>query len=303
MGVMDVFSKRGKAAPDVYVYDTLPKKLRVQIVHIFEDALGDALDISIGGVSWEYLARAIAREHGLLSIPLGAPTRYGERVHRKDCLAYVLNAETALALDMVEVCCRLLDRSMRSSDHYLQMHPPVDEPLGELNARFLENGCGYQYLDGCIVRVDSQLVHSEVVQPALQLLHHKGFEGPNKEFLSAHQHFRQGRVEEAITDACKAFESTMKAICAARGWTHDSKAAAAALIKTLVDRGLVPNYSDEHLAAVSKSLLGLATVRNKNGGHGGGATPREVPHHFAAYALHLAASNILFLIECHNALP
>jgi hypothetical protein len=41
-------------------------------------------------------------------------------------------------------------------------------------------------------------------------------------------------------------------------------------------------------------------VRNKDSGHGSGAKPRELPAHYAAYALHLAASNIVFLIQCHQ---
>jgi hypothetical protein len=73
------------------------------------------------------------------------------------------------------------------------------------------------------------------------------------------------------------------------------------LIKVLIDKELVPTYSDEHLRAVEKGLIGLATVRNKNSGHGAGAKPRDLPEHIAAYALHLAATNIVFLIECHNA--
>jgi hypothetical protein len=122
--------------------------------------------------------------------------------------------------------------------------------------------------------------------------------------LSAHEHLRHGRVESAVTEACKAFESTLKAICDARGWTYDaSKATAAPLIRVVIDRGLVPNYSQEQLENVAKCLIGVATVRNKNAGHGAGAKPRDVPDHYAAYALHLAAANIVFLIECHKAMP
>src|SRR5215204_2685188 len=44
MGIVDIFSKRQRQKrgelPDVYVYDALPKPLRVQVVHIVTDALG-----------------------------------------------------------------------------------------------------------------------------------------------------------------------------------------------------------------------------------------------------------------------
>ncbi len=69
----------------------------------------------------------------------------------------------------------------------------------------------------------------------------------------------------------------------------------------MTDNGLVPKYSEEQLENVAKCLIGVATVRNKTA-HGAGAVPRDVPEHYAAYALHLAASNIVFLVDCHKAL-
>ncbi len=45
MGVFDIFSKRQKKLrgemPDVYSYNTISQPLRVQIVHIWQDTLGD----------------------------------------------------------------------------------------------------------------------------------------------------------------------------------------------------------------------------------------------------------------------
>jgi hypothetical protein len=45
MGITDLFSKRQRRLngeiPDVYIYDIFPKPLKVQIIHIIRDALGD----------------------------------------------------------------------------------------------------------------------------------------------------------------------------------------------------------------------------------------------------------------------
>lgn len=175
--------------------------------------------------------------------------------------------------------------------------------IEEINHRFREHGCGYQYENGEFMRVDSQLLHAEVVKPALRLLNDKAFEGAESEFLRAHEHFRHGQIEAAITEACKAFESTMKAICDARKWKYDESKGAKNLINVLLSKELIPQYWQEQLQALEKCLLGLATLRNKNAGHGTGSEVRETPLHLAAYALHLAASNIVFLIESHNAKP
>ena len=53
----------------------------------------------------------------------------------------------------------------------------ADQSINELNARFLENGVGYQYEAGEIIRVDSQFVHSEVVKPTFKLLAQPGYAG------------------------------------------------------------------------------------------------------------------------------
>ena len=47
---------------------------------------------------------------------------------------------------------------------------------------------------------------------------------------------------------------------------------------------------------------GLPTVRNKTkgSGHGQGKELINIPGHLAAYALHLAASNIVLLVEAHK---
>jgi hypothetical protein len=45
---------------------------------------------------------------------------------------------------------------------------------------------------------------------------------------------------------------------------------------------------------------GLPTVRNKNAGHGQGPTPVSVPDYLVAYALHMAAANIVLLIQAHR---
>lgn len=53
MAIFDLFSKRQKRirgdVPDVYSYDDLPGPLRVQIVHIWTDTLGNGEQYCEGG--------------------------------------------------------------------------------------------------------------------------------------------------------------------------------------------------------------------------------------------------------------
>ena len=296
MGLLNLFSNRNKPLPDVFQYDRLPKELRAQIVHILQDTLSPHFG---GGSWWAAIAKSIACEHGLLELP-GHGDIHGRRDHQNDCLNYILlTPATERVLDMVELTFREMEAAENA---YERVERTPEDAIHELNQRFRRHGVGYQYANGQIFRADSQLLHAEAVIPALQLLNAKGFKGPNDEFLAAHEHFRHGKYEEAVRGACNAFESTMNAICEKKKWKVDPKWAAGGLIKAMIDNKVVHEISREHLNALDKCLIGLATVGNNNGRHGAGATPRDVPVHLAAYALHLAASNIVFLVESFNAM-
>ncbi|HEX3496287.1 MAG TPA: hypothetical protein VHT02_03775 [Methylocella sp.] len=134
---------------------------------------------------------------------------------------------------------------------------------------------------------------------SLSLLGSEQFSGAEEGFLSAHKHYREGDHKDAIVDAGASFESTMKCICDRLDWKYEKGARASDLLRVLRENRLFPDYLDkpfDQLLAVLKS--GLPQIRNNEGSHGQGSAPKRVPTHVAAYALHLAATNIVFLVEC-----
>ena len=299
MPVLDLFSHRKRVAegkaPDVFTYDELPYELRVQIVHIWRDAIGEP-----NYEAWRDLHDSVAREHGVFELAAGAD-------NFERCTRHLLAASVEATLDLVEASFVYIDRIARNfggvEAFEYQIRVTADEAIEELNERFRRAGVGYQFEGGIIVRVDSELIHREVVRPALRYLHQPGFDGPREEFLRAHACYRAGDSKEAVTNANNAFESTLKAICDQRGWTYDSGATASRLLKVVHANGLLPDYLDasfDQLAATLKS--GLPKVRNEVGAHGHGSTPLETPDYVAAFALHLAAAKILFLVEAHKAM-
>ena len=308
MPVLDLYSYRKRVAagdvPDVFVYDELPEALLVQIIFIWRDAIGPffvghtrAPNNSEG---WIFIHNAVAREHGVFVL--------GNEVSFAACCeAYLLRTVSVEeALDVIEASFHYIDKVARGFDPFDRsrcgIQVAADAAIDELNERFRRAGVGYQFEGGQIIRVDSELVHREVVRPVLRYLHERGFEGPRDEFLQAHAHYRSGETKDAITDANNAFESTLKAICDQRRWPYDRGARASDLLKVVRTHGLLPDYLDasfDQLVATLKS--GLPKVRNQ-GVHGQGAIPRETPDYVAAYALHLAAAKILFLVEAHKAM-
>jgi hypothetical protein len=63
----------------------------------------------------------------------------------------------------------------------------------------------------------------------------------------------------------------------------------------------MPKYLESSVSALSALLTGLATIRNKAAGHGTGTQVRDVPEYLASYALHLAPTNIVFVVSAHIA--
>lgn len=312
MGVFETYTKREKRRQntekqDVYQYDVLPGAFRVQVIHIWNSTIGafyQSQGYGSGGSSpsnefWLAIQDVMCRELGVFKLAEGLDP--DDR-----CRNYLLAADTAGALDIIELSFRVIDFGIRKFDVHDQRQASitqdVDDAIEELNDRFREHGIGYQYIDGKIVRVDSQFLHAEAVKPALTLLHEAGFSGPADEFMRAFDHHRKGESKDAIADALSAFESTMKAICKARNWTYGPKDTAKPLMDILFSKGLVPPEMESHIAGLRSAMeSGLPTLANRTSRHGQGPTPVEIPPHYAAYALHLVASNIVFLIECHKA--
>jgi hypothetical protein len=294
----ETFSKRqrrlaGQDLPAIYTYNDLPKTFRTQVSHIWDNPITRVVpDMS---VFWDVVERTLARELGVHH--LGA----SESSHPLDkCNSHLRRASTDEALDIIELSFQL---ALEQTEGRLSA-PAIKEAVDELNHRFREHGLGYQFVGEQLIRVDSAYVHTEVVEPALILLHTQGFAGAEEEFLRAHDHFRKGNNKEAVVEALKAFESTMKTICDARNWPYPGGATAKQLISIVLDNGLIPSYMQHYSSGLITVLeAGLPTTRNKTSGHGQGSTPSPIPDYLAAYALHIAAANIVLLVEAHKATP
>jgi hypothetical protein len=303
MPIYDLFSKRQRRElgelPDVYRYDSVPNKLRVQIAHILRDAFGkDGYYNNEAGQGFGAIEKILARELGLFSL--------GRNESEKNVIDFIVNADNVEhVLDAVEVAFRVLEWTHMSGNHSSAFSPVITAKaaIAELNGRFQEEGIGYQYESGTLVRIDSQYAHAEITKPALSVLTDPIFAGAQKEFLNAHTHYRAGRNEEAIAEALKAFESTMKTICTKRGWAYNPSDTARHLIDVCIRAGLIPPAQQSEFTGLRTVLEGgVPTVRNKQAGHGAGVTPRSVPGYVAAFALHLTAANILFLAEAEKKL-
>ncbi|MDD1779287.1 MAG: hypothetical protein LUQ65_14060 [Candidatus Helarchaeota archaeon] len=302
MAIFELFSKRQKKlrgeVPDVYQYKNIPNDLRVQIVHIVRETFGeDQYGHDYASNTFKYIHETLCKEYGVFQLKEYAKSDF-EAIYD-----YFLNCKDyEKVLDIIELSFKLINNYVRESNYQyftVGRKSEPDEAIHELNERFKEHGVGYQFESNEIIRVDSQFIHSETVKPILNLLgKEKRFEGANEEFLKAHEHFRHGRYKECLVEALKSFESVMKAICDKKGWVYNQNDTAKKLIDICFDKGLIPSYLQSQYSGL-RTLLesGVPTVRNKLGGHGQGTTNITVTESIASYALHLTATNILFITK------
>jgi hypothetical protein len=255
--------------------------------------------------AFESIEQMLCREYGLLQLP-SRPNFGGYDGTDDRVVNFVLvEDDHERVLDVVEISFRWLKVMLTSSVEWRYRVPQdnFDKAIAELNARFREHGIGYQYESGEIIRVDSQLIHAEVVKPALALLTSKEYAGANAEFLKAFEHYRKRDTKECLNECLKAFESTMKAICTKRKWAFKPTDTASALIDVCVKNDLIPSLIQSHIGGVRAALeSGIPTIRNRMSGHGQGTQVVSVPPHYASYMLHLTATTIQFLVESEKAL-
>ena len=303
MNVVDIYSKRQKRlrgeVPDVYQYDTISEQLRVQVVHIVKDALGEPYfnqawgEWVYDGVSdaYHFIYTTLCREYGSFDLDDDTDGSYRSVVD-----FFLKTEDIEKAIDVIELSFQSIDPNV----YGYKVKTSPNEAIDELNHRFREHGVGYQYESGQIIRVDSEFIHSEAMKPAMKMLSDPIYEGANAEFLSAHKHYRAGENKECLNDCLKSFESCLKSICDRWSWEYKERDTANRLIKLVFDKGLIQSFMESHFSGLISGLKstlesGVPTVRNKLASHGQGRKIIEVPEHIAAYALHLTASNILLL--------
>ena len=311
MPIFDIFSKRQKKlrgeVPDVYIYDDLPKPLRVQIIQIWRYVIDIEVSQSYSFFShqdvhdfYDFLVKTLRHEYGVFWLT-NSEGEYREKGPQEELEEFFLTVEEVeRALDVVELSCFLINNFIRKR----KSSKIADDAIEELNNRFKEHGVGYQFTNGQIVRIDSEFIHAEIVKPALKLLDQQHYAGAQQEFLKAHEHYRKGNAKEALSECLKAFKSVMKAICDKRGWSYGNNATAKPLIQACFENGLIPSFWQSHYSALRNLLeSSVPTGRNKLSGHGQGTTPVSVPNHLVSYMLHMTASAIVFLAEADKKAP
>ena len=304
MAIFNLYSKRQKKIkgeiPDVYKYDTLPQKLKVQIVHIIKDAIGFDRYIHDTNAQQVYniIHKTLCKEYGLFKLG----NDFSESTEKQVLNFLLLSENVEQNIDVIELTFKSIQQIIGKNFHSYARETEAklspDEAIEELNERFKESGIGYAFENGEIIRIDSTYIHNEVVKPTISLLWNKKFQGANEEYMKAHENYCHGKNKECLAECLKAFESTMKIICKEKGWSYNETDTAKKLIQICFQNGLVPTFTQNQFTSLQNLLeSGIPTIRNKLGGHGQGQIPQKVDDEMTRYGLNLTGTNIIFLVE------
>lgn len=296
----ELYSRRIKnreGEPEVYEYDSFCQPFRNQIFYVLSDVFDFYKEKGLHD-AWDVLHDSFARELGVKTLD----SCFASGKHNVE--VFVQKSSDRDFLDFLDYAFNMISRMRNVTPPYAlyeDSQEQINNAFRELNYRFKQHNLGYEFVDDKLIRKDNELLHQETIKPALKLLIETGFEGAEQEFLDAFEHRRKGENKDAILDALKSFESTMKAICDGMGYSYDpAKSTAKELITILENNGFYPAYMNNHMTSLRTSLeSGLPTMRNKNVGHGQGATVVNVSDEFTEYALNLAATNIVLLTKIY----
>jgi hypothetical protein len=270
MALPNLYSRRKRLAEkqgdDVYQYHRISSKLRNQILFILEE--WDRKLHSSGVRIAKTTVEMMRQELGETCLSNGYPSNDAEELRYSASQSYG-NAE----------------------QYY-------EDGVSEMNARMLEDGFGFQIENGQAIQISSTFIHKEVTIPALGLLSSAEYKPAEEEFRQAYSEFNLGNFDDCIHDCCNAFESVLKIILTNKGWSFDPNDPARKLLAVAFDNTLIPSYMQNEFNGLRTILeSGVPTVRNKDGGHGAGVNPRNIPKHIAAFQLHQTAAAIVLLVE------
>ncbi|MCP3901899.1 MAG: hypothetical protein GY707_19495, partial [Desulfobacteraceae bacterium] len=304
MATSNLFSKRQKKLrgdlPDVYTYNNIPNALRVQIVHIWEDALGSESEYDDTSLPVEKTYRLIVgtlcREYGMFT--LASYFRDDERDFKYELKAFFLaESDIERLIDVIESSFRTIDRLTRkySYRNVKDFDKRADRAIKELNTRFREHGIGYKFEDGMIVRIDSELIHSKVVKPALRILSRNHFKEAQLEFLKANDYYRKEDHKKALKASLSAFKATIRAICNKNKWKYDPGADSKSFIKICLAQNLIPVFWQSQINSLASILEnGVPTKLAESEKDSASMAEQD---HVVAYVLNMTASVIVFLGE------
>jgi hypothetical protein len=142
----------------------------------------------------------------------------------------------------------------------------VEEPHrrgSKINKIFEEEGVGYRWTAGRLIRFDAEITHTEAVVPAIEALANGRFGAAGAEFDEAVGDFARGAYRDALTNANAALESVLKVL------TGKASGTAGDLIREARQQELLPKPLGASVENLEKLMHGIRRSEARRGARTG----------------------------------
>lgn len=300
--VISTFSKNAAEPCSSLNYDSIIVNCRVQIINIIKDFFKlNMAEPYADEYFWPIVKNLIKDEHGVESLHREDLYRvFGGRVSAaSEVLEYLKSeGEVNKQLDVIQLIFSLfntMEAELARAGYRIIYR--AGTAIEHLNKRFSENCIGYKFEGNQIIRIDNQLLYSNITKEVFVFLSDPLYRSINDEYIKAHQHFRSGNYMDCIVNSAKSFESTMKIICDQKGYAYQQSDTASKLLNVLYGNNYIPSYLQTGISALRTVLETISVIRNKTSAHGTGSAPVTVDENLAGYVLNVTGSNIKFLLS------
>ena len=163
----------------------------------------------------------------------------------------------------------------------------------DLNMILQTEGIPWIFSDGNFFQMDSKFMEEHVHQQLQELYDTKNFTGAQEEFVEARNDLSGSECKDAILNACKSYESTMKCLL-----DKDHSGDATKLAQKIRKEGFLDDLPPSlQEVFVQKVMQCLPVIRNSLAGHGQGRETVAVEHDLAELSVNLAGAFNLFLMR------
>ena len=164
----------------------------------------------------------------------------------------------------------------------------------EINDVLFIHNSAWRFINGNAVLIESEYHQREIHAKVVELLQVNEAYGALEEFQEAVNDLASFETKDAVINAHKSVESTMKVVLGA----ESEKLRFGQLIRQLIDSDVIPEYYEDFFKNFEQLLLAMGKERNLPGrGHGQGSQATEVNKTLAEFAVNLAGSINLFLLR------
>lgn len=206
---------------------------------------------------------------------------YRESNGESDLHSFILDTYPSRVFDVIQLWCGMLEDEKQKDFQ------------NELNMILQTEGVSWIFSDGNFFQMDSKFMEEHVHQQLNELYDTKNFTGAQEEFVEARNDLSGNDCKDAILNACKSYESTMKCLLG-KGHSGEATKLAQQIRKEGFLDDLPPSLQE---VFVQKVMQCLPVIRNNLAGHGQGRESVTVEHDLAELSVNLAGAFNLFLMR------